>query len=137
MFHFNIETRKQCTVINLRGSPKMCVFAALNFAVNPQNTVTLKYSNINSKEILLLFKCSVNNTFRHRIETLEMLVAMNLIWVGVFASNLQSWYANQYEMVRAFELFNLRGSIGKFNMGKFSLQVIFNQGEFISGCSFY
>lgn len=79
MFHFNIETRKQCTVINLCGSPKMCVFTALNFAVNPQNTVTLKYSNINSKGILLLFNCSVNNTFKHRIETLEMLVAMNLI----------------------------------------------------------
>ena len=105
LFILIVKQEKKFPGINLHGNPKICVFTALNFAFNPQNSVPLKYTKINSKKILLLFSCCANKeafelplhyTFRHRIGTgglssykyrnyksILMLVAINLVWVGV------------------------------------------------------
>ena len=101
LFILILKQEKKFPGINLHGNPKICVFTALNFAFNPQNSVPLKYTKINSKKILLLFSCCANKeafelplhyTFRHRTGTggrssykyrnyksILMLVAINLV----------------------------------------------------------
>ena len=101
-----VKQEKKFPAINLHGNPKMCIFADLNFAFNPQNSAPLRYTKINLKKILLLLNCcakkedfelSLHYTFRHRIETgglasykyqnnksVLMLVAIILVLVGVF-----------------------------------------------------
>ena len=78
LFILIVKQEKKFPGINLHRNPKICLFTALNFAFNPQNSVSLKYTKINSKKILLLFNCCANKetfelplhyTFRHRTGT--------------------------------------------------------------------
>ena len=49
LFILIVKQEKKFLGINLHENPKICVFTALNFAFNPQNSVPLKHTRINSK----------------------------------------------------------------------------------------